>query len=84
MASHWGFGTAAAGSTHLTLYLDGTVGTVTDLFRSVDAGSTWVRINDATQQFGGSILDVTADMRTFGTVYVSTNGRGIIWGTSAN
>jgi hypothetical protein len=84
MASHLGFGAAAAGSTHLTLYLDGTVGTVTGLFRSVDGGSTRARINDATQQFGGGILDVTGDMRTFGTVYVSTNGRGIIWGTSAN
>jgi xyloglucan-specific exo-beta-1,4-glucanase len=68
----------------LTLYLDGTVGTTTGLFRTVDGGSTWAQINDATQQSGGSILDVTGDMRTFGTVYVSTNGRGIIWDTSAN
>jgi hypothetical protein len=40
--------------------------------------TSWTQINDA------SILDVTGDVRTFGTVYVSTNGRGIIWGTSAN
>jgi hypothetical protein len=57
---------------------------VSNLFRSVDGGSAWVQINDAAQQFGGSILDVTGDMRTFGTVYVSTNGRGIVWGTSTH
>lgn len=79
-----GFGAPSSGSESLTLYLDGVVGGVTGLFRSVDGGSTWVQINDAAHQFGGGIAGVTGDMRTFGTVYVSTNGRGIIWGTSAN
>jgi hypothetical protein len=83
-AYYLGFGAPSSGSTPLTLYLDGIVGGVTGLFRSVDGGSTWVQINDAVQQFGGNIQGVTGDMRTFGTVYVSTNGRGIIWGTSAN
>lgn len=79
-----GFGAPQAGSSAPALYLYGVVGTVTGLFRSLDSGSTWVQINDAAHQFGGGISDVTGDMRTFGTVYVSTNGRGIIWGLSAN
>jgi hypothetical protein len=83
-ATHLGFGAPAPGSTHPALYLDGTVRAVSNLFRSVDGGSAWVQINDAAQQFGGSIPDVTGDMRTFGTVYVSTNGRGIVWGTSTH
>ena len=83
-AYYVGFGAPASGSSPLTLYLDGIVGGVTGLFRSVDGGSTWAHINDAAHQFGGGIQDVTGDLRTFGTVYVSTNGRGIIWGTSTN
>jgi len=49
-----------------------------------DGGSTWIQINDSAHQWAG-FTAVCGDMRTFGTVYLGTNGgRGIIWGTSAN
>jgi hypothetical protein len=82
-AQYLGFGLPAAGTTDLTLFLYGTVGSTTGLFRSKDSGMEWLQINDAEHQWGGGVNGITGDMRSFGTVYVSTNGRGIIWGTSA-
>lgn len=83
-AYHIGYGKAAAGSSKLTLYLDGTIGGTWGLYRSADGGSTWLQINDSAHQYGG-FTAVCGDMRTFGTVYLGTGGgRGIIWGTSAN
>lgn len=77
-----GFGKAAPGSKHLTLFLDGQVGGEWGIYRSTDGGSSWVRINDASHQWGGTTV-ICGDMRTFGTVYLGTaGGRGIIWGTS--
>lgn len=77
-----GFGMAAPGSKHLTLFLDGEVGGQWGIYRSTDGGSSWKQINDAAHQWGGTTV-ICGDMRTFGTVYLGTGGRGIIWGTSA-
>jgi hypothetical protein len=83
-AYHLGFGKSAAGSANLALYLDGQMDGTWGLYRSTDGGSTWFQINDPAHQWGGFTV-VCGDMRTFGTVYVGTEGgRGIIWGTSAN
>lgn len=82
-AYYLGFGKAAPGSSKLTLFLSGSIGGVWGLYRSTDGGSTWIRINDDSHQWGG-IGPVCGDMRTFGTVYFGGAGRGIIWGTSAN
>lgn len=50
-------------------------------FRSDDAGATWVQINDAAHGFGSVSSNVlTADPRTYGRVYIGTNGRGIFYG----
>jgi hypothetical protein len=84
-----GFGKAVATGTRavsgpLTLFLYGMVAgdsaTTAELYRSTDGGATWTQINDAAHQWGGVVNNVTGDMRTFGTVYVETNGRGILWG----
>jgi hypothetical protein len=56
---------------------------VNGVYRSADGGVTWLQINDAAHQWGG-INAICGDMRTFGTVYLTPPGRGIIWGTSAN
>jgi hypothetical protein len=78
-----GFGKAAPGASYPTIYLAGTVNSVTALFRSTDFGTTWIQINDAQHQWGGYSL-VVGDPRTFGTVYVAPNsGRGVIYGTSS-
>ena len=78
-----GYGKAAPGSSKLTLFLAGTIGGQWGLYRSTDGGASWIRINDDAHQYGG-IDHVTGDMRTFGTVYFSGSGRGILWGTSTN
>jgi len=83
-ATSVGFGKAATGAFYPAIYLSGTVNGTTALFRSTDAGTTWVQINDASHQWGGVSL-VVGDPRTFGTVYLGTSaGRGVIYGTSTN
>jgi hypothetical protein len=76
-----GFGKAAPGARYQALYLIGTVKGVTGIFRSVDAGGTWTRINDDRTQFGGAVGGViTGDPDVFGRVYVGSNGRGVLYG----
>jgi photosystem II stability/assembly factor-like uncharacterized protein len=74
-----GFGKAAPGRAYPTLYLAGRVDGTTGLFRSEDAGATWVRINDAQHQFGW-IGQLSGDPRVFGRVYLLTTGRGVMVG----
>lgn len=70
-------GAAQPGSTNLTLYLAGQVASQVGVFRSIDSGATWVRIDDATHEYGyWNIL--RGDPRVFGRVYFGTGGRGII------
>ncbi len=80
-----GFGKAADGKTFPTVFIWGTVQGVTGLFRSVDAGNSWVRINDDNHQFGGpgNGQFVVGDMAVFGSVFMSTVGRGVIYGVTA-
>ena len=82
-AYHLGFGMGANGGATPTLYLDGQIGTIPGVFRSTDSGTTWVQINDAAHEYG-QLNGICGDMRTFGTVYLATAGRGIIWATSPN
>jgi hypothetical protein len=83
-ASLAAFGQSAGGSAPLTLYLYGALdaGAVSELYTSIDNGATWTQINDDNHQWGGGVDSLSGDMRNFGTVYVGTNGRGIILGTS--
>ena len=79
-ARHLGFGKSAAGRDNPALYLAGTVGTVTAIFRSDDAGQSWLRINDDQHQFGWLPDAISGDARTYGRVYLGMNGRGVIYG----
>lgn len=76
-----GFGQAAPLAKYPTGFNSGHVNDVIGIFRSTDAGATWVRINDDLHQWGW-IGTVTGDPRVFGRVYLSTNGRGIVYGDS--
>jgi hypothetical protein len=78
-----GFRQAASGSTYPAVFISGKVNNVVGIFRSTDAGATWVRINDAHHQWGW-IGTVIGDPRVFGRVYLGTNGRGIIYGDSTS
>ncbi len=75
-----GFGKAAPGQTYQALYTVALIDGVNGVFRSDDAGASWVRINDDQHQYGNIGEALTGDPRIYGRVYIGTNGRGIIYG----
>ncbi|MFI6250804.1 cellulose binding domain-containing protein [Streptomyces sp. NPDC051016] len=79
-----GFGKAAPGASYQTLYTSAEIGGVRGIFRSTDQGSTWTRVNDDAHQWGWTGAAITGDPRVYGRVYVSTNGRGVIYGDTSD
>ncbi len=77
-----GLGKAAPAATYHTIYIWGTVGGVTGVFRSINEGVNWVRVNDDAHEYGGpgNGQFVIGDMNSYGRVYMSTVGRGIAYG----
>jgi xyloglucan-specific exo-beta-1,4-glucanase len=77
-----GFGKEADGATYPAIYIWGTVNGVLGIHRSTDEGATWLRVNDDAHEYGGPANGqfVTGDMNVFGRVYMSTAGRGIVYG----
>ena len=73
---------AATGQTHPAVYLIGTVGGQYGFYRSDDgAGASWMRLNDAQHQFGSLQGNyVGGDEAVFGRLYLTTGGRGYIYG----
>jgi xyloglucan-specific exo-beta-1,4-glucanase len=80
-----GFGAAAPGSSFAAVYIWGAAGGVRGVYRSDDAGSSWVRINDDAHQYGGpgNGQFVLGDLNQYGRVFLSTAGRGISVGELA-
>ncbi|MEV5436818.1 cellulose binding domain-containing protein [Streptomyces sp. NPDC052682] len=79
-----GFGKAKAGASYQTLFTSAKIGGVRGIFRSTDKGATWTRINDDAHQWGWTGAAITGDPRVYGRVYVSTNGRGVIYGDTSD
>lgn len=79
-----GVGAAKDSSSPLTIYIWGQANGsgITGIYRSVNGGSSWERINDDEHQYGGpgNGKFIVGDMNTFGTVYMSTVGMGIVYG----
>lgn len=77
-----GIGKAAPSATYPALYIWGTVGGVRGIFRSIDQGANWTRINDDAHEWGGPGNGnfVMGDMNVYGRVYMSTVGRGLVVG----
>jgi photosystem II stability/assembly factor-like uncharacterized protein len=77
-----GFGKAAPNQSYPAIFIWGTVENVEGVFRSDDQGTSWVRVNDAANEFGGTgnANEVLGDPRVYGRVYMSTAGRGIVYG----
>jgi photosystem II stability/assembly factor-like uncharacterized protein len=77
-----GFGKAPPGADFPTVYIWGEVDGVRGVYRSTDTGATWLRINDTQHQYGGpgDAQFVVGDMNSFGNVFMSTAGRGIVFG----
>ncbi len=49
------------------------------IYRSLDDGKNWQRIDDAEHRFAW-VEQITGDPRVFGRVYLGTNGRGVLVG----
>lgn len=77
-----GFGKPASEQTFPAIYIWGKVGTIEGIYRSDDEGMSWIRINDDLHEFGGTgnANEVLGDPRVYGRVYLSTAGRGIVYG----
>ncbi len=80
-----GIGKAAEGADYETLFIWGVAGESTNplgIYYSIDQGATWARMNDDNHQYGGpgNGAFVQGDMNLFGRVYMSTVGRGLIYG----
>ncbi len=80
-----GFGKAAPDKSFPTIFMWGKVtGGIANnaLYRSTDQGATWQRINDDMHQYGGlgNANFVDGDVNVYGRVFMSSWGRGIIYG----
>lgn len=80
-----GFGKEAPGSSYPTVYIWGTVNGVRGVYRSINEGASWVRINDNEHEYGGpgNGQFIVGDMNVYGRVYMSTAGRGIVYGEAS-
>ena len=79
-----GFGKAAPGASFSAMYLDGTINGVVGIYRSIDTGASWVRIDGLPGQYGKSGYDksiITGDPKVFGTVHPA-NGMRVRWSTA--
>ncbi|HWW71742.1 MAG TPA: cellulose binding domain-containing protein [Duganella sp.] len=81
-----GTGSAPWGGNYPTVYISGTVGGVRGVMRSTDKGNTWVRVNDDDHQYGGpgNATLIAGDANVFGRVYMSTAGRGMVYGDTSD
>ena len=77
-----GFGAPASGQTHPAVFIIGTVAGQYGFYRSDDgAGASWTRINDDRNQFGSLQGNyIGGDETHFGRVFLTTGGRGYIYG----
>ena len=77
------FGKPPRGSDYPALFAVGTNDRHKAIWRSDDAGRSWLRVNDEAHQYGTRFRCLAGDPRVFGRVYVGTDGRGIVYGEPA-
>jgi len=79
-----GFGVAAPGQSFPAVYMWGAPAAgPAGVYRSDDAGASWLRVNDDAHEYGGPANGqfVLGDANVYGRVYLSSAGRGILVGT---
>lgn len=80
-ASLFAVGVRAPGGSYATLYLYGSLADGRKgIFRSTDAGRTWLDIQQPGMPIGDEPCCMTASLKTFGLVFIGTNGRGVYYG----
>ncbi|WOZ36318.1 X2-like carbohydrate binding domain-containing protein [Paenibacillus polymyxa] len=72
-----GFGKAAPNRTNAAVFIVGKIDGTRGFYRSDDAGTNWVRINDDKHQYA-RVTTIIGDPRVYGRAYLGTNGRGIL------
>ena len=78
-ASVIALGKAKAGATYsAAVYVVGVINGVWGVYSSDDGGASWDRVNDDAHQFGG-IGAIAADWNTYGRIYISGTGRGLLF-----
>jgi photosystem II stability/assembly factor-like uncharacterized protein len=72
-------GVAAPGADYPAVYIYGRANGDADqwIYRSIDNGASWQRINDEGSRIGRSPQMIAADQVTFGRLYIGTNGIGV-------
>ncbi|GAC1417224.1 MAG: hypothetical protein NVSMB62_07680 [Acidobacteriaceae bacterium] len=76
------FGKPATGAAYPTIFLYGRLSGVQGVYRSTNAGSSWVAVTDSAHQYG-SLNVIAADPKVFGRIYLGTGGRGVVYADSA-
>jgi len=79
----FGLGKPAPGSRIAAIYAIGTLDGQKGVYRSLDGGKAWTRINDDEHQWGLRFRVISGDPRIFGRVYIGTDGRGVLYGDPA-
>ncbi|MBN2736815.1 MAG: dockerin type I repeat-containing protein [Spirochaetales bacterium] len=79
-AASIGFGAPASGSDYQAVFTAAKIDGIRGVYRSDDAGASWIRINDDQHQWAWIGKDISGDPKKFGRVYIATNGRGLIYG----
>jgi hypothetical protein len=78
-ASAIALGKPLAGSPYsAAIYVVGTMNGVWGIYHSDDGGATWARYSDDAHEYGG-IGVIAADWNTYGRIYFSGTGRGLIY-----
>lgn len=75
-----GFGAGKTEKDYPVIYAMGDAGQGDGIYRSLDKGITWERINDENHLFGNLTSYISGDSCIYGRVYFATNGRGIVMG----
>jgi hypothetical protein len=74
------FGKAAPNANYPTVFIFGKINDIVGLYRSDDMAATWIKINNKDQQFGRGYGCIAGDPKTYGRLFISTGGRGILYG----
>lgn len=73
------FGKPISDGAYPTVFVYAKINSIWGFYRSTDQGATWLKINKDTENFGW-IAGISGDPRIFGRLYISTSGRGVIYG----
>ncbi len=74
-----GWGKKAPNSKYATLYIHARIGEQWGIYRSTDMARTWDRITPDHIAFS-TVSNLVGDLQTFGTVYFSNSGNGVVYG----